>query len=284
MKKQASVILALGLPALALIASCSIDSFGKAVTSADDFLAVAADSDFKIASCELKLASGTTQNNASSVSTASASSEGAVGAAHGAYLYANDDYQISNGTESYVGLTRQTGTVTQYFLVNLTTKKAMLTDVAADLSQERAAAKALIDNDYATLRAAYTAMQGYVGKTKADFPNMASLSLSRSIAGTTAGYTLRTVYDTDQSTTETSEYITLDQFNDKWAFTNYSKRVTVKTKGSDSVTKYNITEYAVKVVDDLSPMAITLSSYSVYLKGKSTSDVSFPNGIPLSGK
>lgn len=285
MKKQPFLVLAMGLPALALIASCSIDSFGKAITSVDDFLTVAADTDFKIAYCELKLASGTTKNNASSVSTVSSSSSASEAAvAHGAYLYTNGDYQISNGTENYIGLTKTTGSVTQYFLVNSSTKKAFLSDTASDLDQERAAAQKLIDSDYATLKAAYTAMQGYIGKKASDYPGMSQLILTRSIAGTTAGYTLRTVMTTDTDRTETSEFITLDEFNGKWAFSNYSKRVTQYILGSDSETKYSITEYKVNVVDELSPIAITLSTYSVYLKGHSTSDVSFPNGIPLSGK
>jgi hypothetical protein len=285
MKKSSLAILAFALPALALIASCSKDSFGKAVTSIDDFLAVASDAEFKIAYCELKLASGSTKNNGSSVATSSASSaESEAAVAHGAYLYTNGDYQISNGTENYIGVSRTTGTVTQYFLVNTTSKKALLSDTASDLDQERAAAKKLIDNDYAVLKAAYTSMQGYVGKSASDFANMTTLSLTRSIAGTTAGYTLYTVLTTDTDRTETSEYITLDQFNGKWAFSNYSKRVTQYILGSDAQTKYSITEYKVNVVDALSPLAVSLSTYSIYLKGKTASDVTLPNGIPLSTK
>jgi hypothetical protein len=269
MKKSSLAILAFALPALALIASCSKDSFGKAVTSIDDFLAVASDTEFKIAYCELKLASGSTKNNGSSVATSSASRQKAKQRCPwrlSLYQWRLSDFEWhrklyrrqsdhGNGHPIFPREYHQQKSAPQRYRLRSGPKNG-------------AAAKKLIDNDYAVLKAAYTSMQGYVGKSASDFANMTTLSLTRSIAGTTAGYTLYTVLTTDTDRTETSEYITLDQFNGKWAFSNYSKRVTQYILGSDAQTKYSITEYKVNVVDALSPLAVSLSTYSIYLKGE----------------
>jgi hypothetical protein len=282
--KHRNLLLALvGLPVL-FCGGCS-DAFGKVVTSTDDFLTVAADSEFQIASAALKTATGrSNNNNSSSTSLASSASSGTESVGHDVKMFTNGDYSLTDGKETTIGYTRITGSLTEYFLIDGATSKGMLTPDAADLTPGRTSAQKLIDNDYATLRGIYDGLKGYIGKSASDYPNMTSLSLTRSIAGTTAGYYLHTFEETSSARTETSVYLTLDQFKGKWAFTNYSKRLTVVSKGSDGLTTYNITEYAIDVQDELSAMSVPLAGISVYIKGIDTSGVSFTNGIPLTAK
>jgi hypothetical protein len=116
---------------------------------------------------------------------------------------------------------------------------------------------------------------------------MTSLSLSRSIAGDAAGYTLETLENISDTKVETRVLLTLDQVNGKWAFSNYSKRVTTTT--TDSKTKkvtydYNVTEYTMSVVAELPALSLNLSIYTIYLQDKGAGDVTWTDGTPLTKK
>jgi hypothetical protein len=281
MKK--SCLVALFLAPL-VFSSCGTNT-SKSVNSLSDFLPVAAIGSIKIAGTSLKTASSFASETTTSSSAASSASSAAAEAtsSHNANLYLNEDFSITNEATNYIGFSKTYGTKTQYFLINGAKKSGFVTDDATTLNDQRAATKALIQKDYADLQAGYDLMKSYAGKSAQDFPNMSQLSLTMGVEGDAAGYTLITVTHSETDTVDTRIYLTLDQFEEGWVFTNYSKRVTTTSKNEKGVTTttYSVAEYAIDVVSEYSAFNLSLSSYSLYLKDHNASEVSFPNGIPL---
>lgn len=267
-----------------VLAGCAQNT-SKSVASLSDFLTVADVSKLKIATTSVKTASGsssagTNSSAASNSATSSAVSENVT--SHSANFYAHDDFSIANGSVNYIGFTKTYGSQTQYFLINASKKSGFVTNDSTTLDEQRAATKTLISKDYSDLVQVYAMMQTYVGKTAADFPNMKTLSLAMSVEGDAAGYTLITVEDDGTTSVDSRYYLTLDQFGDAWAFTNYSKRVTTTIKSEKGITtNYSVAEYAVSVVTEYSALSVSLSTYSLYLKDHNASEVSFADGVPL---
>lgn len=275
-----------------LLAGCAGSSGSEvhaAVVDESDFLSVSAFSDIKVISTAVKTASGSSaQSDATSAAAASSSSSSSTAetSAHSAAYYLNDDFTITNGSENFIGVSGTYSGLTQYVLINVSKKSGFVTNDTSLLDAERASTKALLAQDYSDLGAIYAGFRQYAGKTAADFANMISLSFLYSVEGTAAGYTLKTRVTNDQGYIDTHVYLTLDQVDGKWAFTNYSKRVTTARKNEKGTTEYDyaISEYSIATASAYPKLAVSLSEYSVYLKDNSIADVSLPNGIPLTTK
>jgi hypothetical protein len=292
MRNNKLFFLAALVPAIVLT-GCTND-FSKAVTSLDDFLTVADASELTIQTSVVKLESGSSSptddkssSSAASAASSSDSTDTETKPAHGAYLYANGNFQLTDGDSAYIGYSQSADTETDYFLIDSNKKTGFVTLDQSLLSNRLAQSKALITTDYSALAAVYADMKTYVGKKASDYPNMTSLSLSLSIAGDAAGYTLETLENISDTKVETRVLLTLDQVNGKWAFSNYSKRVTTTT--TDSKTKKvtydnNVTEYTMSVVAELPALSLNLSIYTIYLQDKGAGDVTWTDGTPLTKK
>ena len=288
MRKSNKAFFVFLLAPVFVLAGCSND-FSNSVTSLDDFLTVADAASLDIQSSVVKTDSGSSSVGGASSSTAASSSTEEDKPAHGAYLYANDNYSISNGSVSFTGYSEVHGSETDYFLIDLTKKSGFVTTDSSLLSAHLNDAKDLIVRDYAALTAVYDDMKTYVGKTAADYDKMTYLKLAYTLAGDAAGYTLSTITVDADVKVETNVYLTLDQIGGQWAFTNYSKRVTTSEtyeKNGKQLTNYtySVVEYMVNVVTSLSTLNLNLTSYSIYIQGKTPADIVWTNGTPLTEK
>lgn len=286
--KNTNQLAVLALVPVVLLSGCTND-FSKKVQSLDDFLAVASASEIQIQSSVVRLASanstvGSDSSTGSAASASSASEEDAP--AHGAYLYANDNYVYSNGALTITGYSETHGDTTDYFLINGSKKNGFVTNDKTLLTSYLTKTKTLLASDYATLSGIYDKMKTYAGKRASDFAGMRTLELTRTIAGDAAGYALHTVVSADKVVTETSVFLTMDQIDGKWAFTNYSSRITT-TKTADSggsTVSYSVTEAILTILDTLPSLSVALGDLNIYLYGKGQGDVSWVNGMPLSSK
>jgi hypothetical protein len=286
MKKSGLFVLLL---APLVLISCGVNT-AKSVSSLTDFLSASDVASLKIAATSVKTATGSssagqTSSSTSQAAVSSTSSSSETTSSHSANLYANEDFVITNGTDNYIGFSKAYGSINQYFLINASKKTGFVTNDATTLDEKRAATKALLSKDYSDLAAVYDLMKTYVGKSAKDFENMTSLSLTMSVNGDVAGYTLLTTTKENEKSIETRYYLTLDRFDSGWAFTNYSKRVTTTSKTSKGATvDYAVAEYTVSVVSAYSSFSLSLSAYSLYLKDAGAKDVTFTDGIPLTAK
>jgi hypothetical protein len=287
MKHSSKLLVTLGMPLLALSACAA--PFSQEVVTTDDFLAVATFDQIQIQSSVVRMASGSTANGGTGSSSSVMSSAASVSSgsdtedkpAHGAYLYANDNYVIANGDTTFTGYSASYGGVTNYFLINGNKKNGFVTTDSSLLTNYLTRTKTLLATDYAALNAIYENMKTYAGKKASDYPNMSELTLARTVAGDAAGYTLHYVEKDSDKSVETSFYLTMDQIDEKWVFTNYSKRVTTTTAEK---TDYSITEYTLVATDALPTLAVSLSDLSIYAYGEGASAVTWPNGNPLTSK
>jgi len=288
MRTYRKLALVFVLAPVVLLTGCTND-FSKSVTSLDDFLTVADAASLNIQSSVVKTDSGSSSVGGATSSTPTSSSTEEDKPAHGAYLYANDNYSISNGTVSYTGYSEVHGAETDYFLIDLTKKSGFVTTDSSLLSTYLNAAKNLIALDYTALTSVYEDMKTYVGKTAADYDKMAYLKLAYTVAGDAAGYNLSTITVDGAIKVETNVYLTLDNIGGNWAFTNYSKRITTSEtyeKNGKTLTNYtySVTEYMVNVVTSFSLLNLNLANYSIYIQGKTPADITWTNGTPLTEK
>lgn len=285
--KVLALSLLLVLPLASGCAGASEEVHGMVVDESD-FLSVSAFADLKVISTAVKTASGSSAQSdaASSVAASSDSDSSGETSAHNAFYYLNDDFTIANGTENYIGVSGTYSGLTQYVLINVSKKSGFVTNDTTLLDAERASTKALLAKDYSDLAAIYADFRNYAGKSATDFPNMLSLSFLYSVEGDAAGYTLKTRLSTADGYTDTYVYLTLDQVDGEWAFTNFSKRITTARTSEQGKTEYDyaITEYSIATASAYPKLAVSLSEYSVYLKDNTIADVSLPNGIPLTAK
>lgn len=294
-----------GILFLSLLSGCSSEVQSGLVKSESDFLTVASFNDLTVASTSFKNISGSSNPAGATGSAQSSGTSSETSSSHSAALYQNDNYVISNGTDNYIGLSGTYSGLTQYILIDVTKKTGFVTSDGSLLNKARDLTKTLLQKDYGDLQAIYDGFKGYLGKTASDFENMTSLYLGYSYAGTTAGYTLKTSTQTtdkatvtvsgvsDEKTTvttvNTSVFMTLDQYDGKWAFSNYSKRVETIIEESafgksNTLHRYAITEAAVVVSTAYPTLAVSLADYSVYLRDEGIKDVTLKDGIPLTGK
>lgn len=289
MKKLFPIVVLSSL-CLALLSSCAERPSSHAITSLDDFLSVAPASSLKISTTSFKnivgssgIVSASSSSAASASSAASSSSsETSSSVSHSAGIYANGDFTISNDTANFIGIGRTYSGITQYLLLNVTKKTGFITADGSLLNDTRKLAQDLVAQDYGDLVAAYDLYKSYVGKSASDYEDMTKLYLAYSIAGTTAGYTLLTTYVKDNVTTEINYYLTLDQVDKVWSFTNFSKRTTVTTSDSTGLSyHYALNEYAINVVGDYPALNTSVSGFSVYLKDDSAASIKLTDGIPL---
>jgi len=275
------------------------------VKSASDFLTVASFNDLTVVSTSFKNVTGSSNPSGASVSAQSSDTSSEASSSHSAALYQNDNYVIANGTDNYIGLSGTYSGLTQYLLIDVTKKTGFVTSDGSLLDNARDLTKTLLQKDYGDLQTIYNGFKGYLGKSASDYENMTSLYLGYSYAGTTAGYTLRTSTQTTKeenvtvssvtgekttvTTVNTSVFMTFDQYDGKWAFSNYSKRIetiideTAFGK-SNTVHRYAITEATVAVASAYPTLSVSLADYSVYLHDEGIKDVTLQDGIPLTGK
>lgn len=286
MKKNSALIL---LGSLLVLASCGQNSFGAEVNGAEDFLSVVAASEtgFNIT----KTAVVTNKSNQAPSTEFDLYN-------HSAELYSGDDFVYETTTVAADGTAKsekvQGFTVvnaetskTTYFLVN-TDKGGITSQNSSLLDTYRANAKSIINSDYSAVNAAYNAMKPFAGLKAGTVEgvNYSSIYFATSVAGTTAGYTLKTVQAVEGGTRQIDRYITLDKTNDKWGFTFYAVRVTDKI-GSDVI--YYTQDYAFECLTDeaLSSKELnakkTVSQLTFTIDGVEP-DTTSADGTPLTGK
>ena len=294
-----------GILLLSFLSGCSSEVQSGLVKSASDFLTVASFNDLTVVSTSFKNVTGSSNPSGATASAQSSDASSEASSSHSAALYQNDNYVIANGTDNYIGLSGTYSGLTQYLLIDVTKKTGFVTSDGSLLDNARDLTKTLLQKDYGDLQTIYNGFKGYLGKSASDYENMTSLYLGYSYAGTTAGYTLRTSTQTTKeenvtvssvtgekttvTTVNTSVFMTFDQYDGKWAFSNYSKRIetiideTAFGK-SNTVHRYAITEATVAVASAYPTLSVSLADYSVYLHDEGIKDVTLQDGIPLTGK
>lgn len=249
--------LVLGL-SLVLLASCGMDSFGKAVDGAEDFLEVASTGTSGLivarSYCSFKASDG-------------ALDLGENVPVHSAELYKDMDFTLNSTIgDTSVSVTGFTKGGTQFLLTG--DKNGVSSSNPNYLDAYRNETTSLIVADYSKVAGVYANMKDFAGKTSGEVGGVSysSIYIATSLAGTTAGYTLKTTRVDGDKTYKLSEYITMDKVGDNWTFSYYSRRMTVKI-GNDEhmyVTEYSFTcltsldEKPLKKKDNLGDVIFTI--------------------------
>ena len=270
--------LCLALASISLLSSCGIDSFGKAITSLDDFVTISkiGDSDFNVTKANRVYKKSDTGND---------TSLGFIN--HNAELYSGGDF-VYEETTKYTGFTIHYD-VDTYFLIT-GEKSGIVSERSEILDDQRDMVKNAIKADYSAVLSCYDEMKKFTGKgssTTLDGVSYSNVSLTLADADSTLGYTLRYTYSKGNAKRTEDHYITLDKKNGKWGISYYSHRVTDLINGEET---YYVMEYQFTCLNDAGLNANTLgaknnlSSYSFVADQVSTGDFSFENGCPLSKK
>ncbi len=240
--------LLLGLASLLLLSSCGINSFGREITTLDDFVTIGKDSDndFHVVKSNrvfVKSDKGT-DTSLSSVN-------------HNAEMYSGDDFVYEESTK-YTGFTIKYD-VDTYFLIT-GDKNGVVSEEANLLSEYRSAARKLIDDDYQRVIDVYDGMKSFVGKSgnaEVNGISYSNLTLTFADADSTIGYTLKYTYQKDDAIRTEAHYITLDLVGDKWGISFYSSRISDVINGEEF---YYVTEYQFSCVNDSTLNAKTLNA------------------------
>ncbi len=270
--------LLLGLASLVLLSSCGINSFGKEITSLDDFVTIStdSDSDFNVVKAN-RVFSKSDKGTDTSLSSTN----------HNAEIYSNEDF-VYEESSKYTGFTIKY-TVDTYFLLS-GDKSGIVSEDASILETYRAQAHAFIDSDYQDVLNQYERMKTFLGKgnsAEIDGVSYSNISLTLADANTTLGYTLKYTHQIDSTIRKEEHYITLDKTDDKWGIAFYSQRIT-DVVGGDEL--YYVTEYQFSCLDDKALAAKTLnaknnlSNYTFTSSGLGTDDVNLDEDIPLTKK
>ena len=269
-------ILALGL-SLVLLASCGMDSFGKVVDGEDDFLSVAMPTDPNIAVAK-SYRSFKTSPNAPTI--------GEEVDGHSAELFEDMDFILNSSTgESSVAVTGFKKGDTSFILTSDT--KGVSSSNPTFLDSYRNLATGLIDTDYSFVNAAYNNMKAFIGKSSGEVngTSYSSIYLACSVAGTTAGYTMKTETKVGDKLRTISEYITLDKVEDSWAYSFYSRRIT-DVQGSS--TYYYVKEYSFSCLKTLEGKKLkskdNLDAVTFTIDGLDDSGINPSSGLLLTGK
>ncbi len=270
--------LLLGLASLMLLSSCGINSFGKEISSLDDFVTIStdSDSDFNVVKAN-RVFSKSDKGTDTSLSSTN----------HNAEIYSNEDF-VYEESSKYTGFTIKY-TVDTYFLLS-NDKIGIVSEDASILETYRAQAHAFIDSDYQDVLNQYERMKTFLGKgnsAEIDGVSYSNISLTLADANTTLGYTLKYTHQIDSTIRKEEHYITLDKTDDKWGIAFYSQRIT-DVVGGDEL--YYVTEYQFSCLDDKALAAKTLnaknnlSNYTFTSSGLGTDDVNLDEDIPLTKK
>ncbi len=274
--------LILSLASLMLLSSCGINSFGKEITSLDDFVTIYKDSDndFNVVKANRVFSRSDKAPDADLTPSNLPN--------HNAEIYSGNDF-IYEETTKYTGFTIQYD-VDTYFLVEGDKNGIVSTD-PDDINAYRLAARSIIDTDYQTVLSVYDYMKKFIGKTgtaEIDNTSYTNVSLTFADANTTIGYTLKYTYQNGNGSRTEERYITLDDVgNKKWGVTFYSERITDTIDGEEF---YYVTEYQFSCVNDETLNKKTLaaknnlSTFTFTAKGLTDGDVSLDGDVPLTKK
>lgn len=275
--KKSNVLVLLG--SLLVLASCGQNSFGNEVKEASDFLDVvtASQANFNIT----KTAVVSNKSNGADATFDIPN--------HNAEIYSGGDfvYEESTKVQGFTIVNEETNKTT-FFLVN-SDKGGITSDNSSLLDSYRNNAKSIISTDYSVVSNVYDDMKAFAGLKSGNVGGVdySSIYIAYSIAGTTAGYTLKTVQAIEGGTRRVDRYITLDQTSGLWGFTFYALRVTDEI-GSDKI--YYTQDYAFecKSDEDLSKKELnakkTVSSLTFTVEGVDPAETTTADGTPLTGK
>lgn len=273
-----NTIFTLGL-SLVLLASCGMDSFGKVVDGEEDFIEVASST-----------ASGlvVARTYRSCKTTDKAPEIGEKFDPHVAELYSGLDFYLAAPVGGVsVDVTGFTKDATQFLITSETDKKGISSSNPHFLDAYQDAAVSLIEDDYNLVANVYEGMKPYAGKTSGEVggKSYSSIYIATSLAGNTAGYTLKTVRNDGDVTYKLSEYITMDKVGDNWAFTFYSRRLDYITE--ENTFQY-VTEYSFTCLTSLDDKPLkkknNVSDFSFAIEGLTTDAINPVSGTILTGK
>ncbi len=270
--------LLLGLASLMLLSSCGINSFGKEITSIDDFVTISKDSDSNF---------NVVKSNRVFVKSDKGSDTSLSSVNHNAEIYSNNDFICEESTR-YTGFTIKYNVDTYFLLAG--DKNGVVSEDSTILDTYRQQAYDFISNDYQTVLEEYDRMKAFVGKGKAadiDGVSYTDISLTKADANTTLGYTLKYAFAKDGGVRNEEHYITLDKTDDKWGIVFYSQRITDVINGEEI---YYVTEYQFSCLNDESLASKTLNaknnltSYTFTASGLGSDDVDLDGDIVLTKK
>lgn len=276
MNMKKNVLLSLSL--LPLLFSCGIDSYGKKITSLDDFVSVSqiGEDDFHVAEANRVYKKSDTGKDASFAFTN-----------RDVKLYSGGDF-VYEETTKYTGFTLHYD-VDTYFLIQ-GDKSGVVSENPLLVSTYRELANSAIAEDYAVVMKVYSSMKNFVGKgseATVGGVSYSSISLTLADANLTLGYVLSYTYQKGDATRKEDHYITLDKIGEKWGISFYSRRVTDVINGEET---YYVQEYLFACYND-EVMAGTvlaaknnLSSYTFVAEGVGVEDFSLKGDSPLTKK
>lgn len=270
--------LLLGLASLMLLSSCGINSFGKEITSIDDFVTISKDSDtnFNVVKSNRVFAKS---DKGSDTSLSSVN--------HNAEIYSNNDFIYEESTR-YTGFTIKYNVDTYFLLTG--DKNGVVSEDSTILDTYRQQAYDFIASDYQTVLEEYDRMKAFIGKGKTadiDEVSYTNISLTKADANTTLGYTLKYAFAKDGGVRNEEHYITLDKTGDKWGIAFYSQRITDVINGEEI---YYLTEYQFSCLNDESLASKTLNaknnltSYTFTASDLGSDDIDLDGDIPLTKK
>lgn len=269
-------ILALGL-SLVLLASCGMDSFGKVIDGVEDFLAVAMPSDPNVTVAKTYLSFNSTKG-------APSIGEEVIG--HSAELFEGMDF-VLNSTVAGTSVSI-TGFVKNDIGFILTSDKAGVSSKDKTfIDSYRDSALDLISSDYGIVNTAYEGMKSFIGHSSGEVNgiNYSSIYLATSVAGNTAGYTMKATYKVGDITRTVADYITLDKVGDSWAFTYYSRRI---KDVSPTATNHYVIEYSFSCLSSLEGKKLkkkdNLDDVTFTCAGLDDSGINPSSGLLLTGK